>query len=114
MDSQGWDYGQGSAKAADSFEGTRPMTGSSKPIVALTFGDASGVGPELAAKLLTRADVIEAATIVLVGNPWVCLGGRQACCQVLARCEADWALGGGARHMAHRNVPRRIKSSSVP
>jgi 4-hydroxythreonine-4-phosphate dehydrogenase len=43
----------------------------SKPIVAVTFGDVSGVGPELVAKLLARPDIRAAATIVLVGDAWV-------------------------------------------
>ena len=40
-----------------------------KPVVAVTFGDASGIGPELVAKLLARAPA--AANIVLVGDGWV-------------------------------------------
>lgn len=42
-----------------------------KPVVAVTFGDASGIGPELVAKLLARADATSAARIVLVGDAWV-------------------------------------------
>ena len=48
-----------------------------KPVVAVTFGDASGIGPELVAKLLTRADAIAAAKIVLVGDPWVWAEGQR-------------------------------------
>jgi 4-hydroxythreonine-4-phosphate dehydrogenase len=42
-----------------------------KPIVALTLGDPAGIGPELVAKLLARADVVEQARVVLVGDAWL-------------------------------------------
>jgi 4-hydroxythreonine-4-phosphate dehydrogenase len=41
-----------------------------KPVVAVTFGDASGIGPELVAKLLARPEA-DAARIVLLGDAWV-------------------------------------------
>jgi len=48
-----------------------------KPAVAVTFGDASGIGPELVAKLLTRPQVLAAANIVLVGDAWVWAEGQR-------------------------------------
>jgi len=48
-----------------------------KPLVAVTFGDASGIGPELAAKLLARPQALEAARIVLVGDAWVWAEGQR-------------------------------------
>jgi 4-hydroxythreonine-4-phosphate dehydrogenase len=48
-----------------------------KPVVAVTFGDASGIGPELVAKLLTRQDALAAARIVLVGDAWVWAEGQR-------------------------------------
>lgn len=42
-----------------------------KPVVAVTFGDASGIGPELVARLLMRPEALAAAQIVLVGDAWV-------------------------------------------
>ena len=48
-----------------------------KPVVAVTFGDASGIGPELVAKLLTRAEPRAAANIVLVGDAWVWADGQR-------------------------------------
>ncbi len=42
-----------------------------KPVVAVTFGDASGIGPELVAKLLARSEALAAAQIVVVGDAWV-------------------------------------------
>jgi len=47
-----------------------------KPVIAVTFGDASGIGPELVAKLLTRAEALAAANIVLVGDAWVWAEGQ--------------------------------------
>jgi 4-hydroxythreonine-4-phosphate dehydrogenase len=49
----------------------------SKPLIAVTFGDASGIGPELVAKLLTRPEVRDAANIVLVGDGWVWAEGQR-------------------------------------
>jgi 4-hydroxythreonine-4-phosphate dehydrogenase len=48
-----------------------------KPVVAVTFGDASGIGPELVAKLLTRQDALAAARVVLVGDAWVWAEGQR-------------------------------------
>jgi len=42
-----------------------------KPVVAVTFGDACGIGPELIAKLLARPDAKDVATMVVVGDAWV-------------------------------------------
>jgi len=47
-----------------------------KPVVAVSFGDASGIGPELVAKLLARPEALAAAHIVLVGDPWVWMQGQ--------------------------------------
>lgn len=47
-----------------------------KPVVAITFGDASGIGPELVAKFLNRPE-ISAAQIVLVGDAWVWAQGQK-------------------------------------
>ena len=48
-----------------------------KPVVAVTFGDASGIGPELVAKLLARPEARDAANMVLVGDSWVWERGQQ-------------------------------------
>jgi 4-hydroxythreonine-4-phosphate dehydrogenase len=48
-----------------------------KPVVAVTFGDASGIGPELVAKLLARPEAASAAQIVLVGDAWVWAEGQR-------------------------------------
>jgi 4-hydroxythreonine-4-phosphate dehydrogenase len=41
------------------------------PVVALTLGDPAGIGPELIAKLMARADLMSQANVVLVGDPWL-------------------------------------------
>src|SRR5690349_16393623 len=48
-----------------------------KPVVAVTFGDASGIGPELVAKLLARPEALTAANIVLAGDSWVWAEGQR-------------------------------------
>ena len=48
-----------------------------KPVVAVTFGDTSGIGPELVAKLLARPEV-RAAQIVVVGDAWALADGERA------------------------------------
>src|SRR5258708_1446739 len=69
------------------------MSPSTKPIIAVTFGDASGIGSELVAKLLTRPDILAAARIVLVGDPWVWADGRRiANLAPAVRPIADWAM----------------------
>jgi 4-hydroxythreonine-4-phosphate dehydrogenase len=45
-------------------------------VVALTLGDPAGVGAELIAKLLSKADVCSAANIVLIGDPWLWAQGQ--------------------------------------
>ncbi|MDO8249176.1 MAG: 4-hydroxythreonine-4-phosphate dehydrogenase PdxA, partial [Rhodoferax sp.] len=47
------------------------------PIVALTLGDAAGIGPELIAKLLSQPDITAGANIVLVGDPWLWQDGQK-------------------------------------
>jgi 4-hydroxythreonine-4-phosphate dehydrogenase len=59
--------------------------------VAVTFGDASGIGPELAAKLLARPEALAAARIVLVGDAWVWERGQQiAGTSTAVRTIRDW------------------------
>ncbi|MCZ8255664.1 MAG: 4-hydroxythreonine-4-phosphate dehydrogenase PdxA, partial [Polaromonas sp.] len=46
------------------------------PVVALTLGDAAGIGPELIARLLSQPGITEAANIVLVGDAWLWQQGQ--------------------------------------
>jgi 4-hydroxythreonine-4-phosphate dehydrogenase len=49
-----------------------------KPVVAVTFGDACGIGPELVAKLLARPEIKDVAQVVLVGDAWVWADGQRS------------------------------------
>jgi len=48
-----------------------------KPVVAVTLGDPAGIGPELIARLLARRETLEAANVVLVGDPWLWADGQK-------------------------------------
>ena len=48
-----------------------------KPVVAVTMGDVSGIGPEIVAKLLLRSEVQETAQIVVVGDAWAFTEGEK-------------------------------------
>lgn len=48
-----------------------------KPVVALTLGDAAGIGAELVARLLAEPGVTEQARIVLVADEWQWQQGQQ-------------------------------------
>ena len=47
------------------------------PVVALTLGDPSGIGPELIARLLSETDATTRANVVLIGDPWLWSWGQQ-------------------------------------
>ncbi|PXW97605.1 4-hydroxythreonine-4-phosphate dehydrogenase [Sphaerotilus hippei] len=47
------------------------------PVVALTLGDPAGIGAELIARLLARADLVAQANVVLVGDPWLWAEGQR-------------------------------------
>ncbi|MCW5237329.1 4-hydroxythreonine-4-phosphate dehydrogenase PdxA [Verminephrobacter eiseniae] len=47
-----------------------------KPVVTVTLGDPAGIGPELVAKLLSRADLLHLANVVLVGDRWLWKEGQ--------------------------------------
>ena len=46
------------------------------PVVALTLGDAAGIGPELIAKLLSQPDITRGVNVVLVGDCWLWEAGQ--------------------------------------
>jgi 4-hydroxythreonine-4-phosphate dehydrogenase len=52
------------------------MTTQDKPVVALTLGDAAGIGAELIARLLSQPDITANANIVLIGDPWLWQDGQ--------------------------------------
>lgn len=47
------------------------------PVIALTLGDPSGIGPELTAKLLANTDASSLARLVLVGDQWLWEQGQK-------------------------------------
>jgi 4-hydroxythreonine-4-phosphate dehydrogenase len=59
------------------------MKSPSLPLIALTLGDPSGIGPELVAKLLQRTELTARARVVIVGDRWVwdeaCRGVGRPC-----------------------------------
>lgn len=62
------------------------MANSNKPVMALTYGDATGIGPELAAKALQSDEIRQLAKWVLVGDERVFnLGERIAGVQIRYR-----------------------------
>src|SRR2546427_6593962 len=63
---------------------SEPNTSRKTPVVALTLGDAAGIGPELIAKLLSRPGITAQANIVLVGDPWLWQDGQTIAKQTVA------------------------------
>jgi 4-hydroxythreonine-4-phosphate dehydrogenase len=53
------------------------MPVSVKPVVALTLGDPAGIGAELIARLLARAETTSLANVVLVGDRWLWEDGQR-------------------------------------
>lgn len=54
------------------------------PVVALTLGDAAGIGPELMARLLGQPGLTSDANIVLLGDPWLWQDGQTIAKQTVA------------------------------
>ena len=52
------------------------MRNKNLPVVALTLGDAAGIGPELIARLLSQPGVTDQANIVLLGDAWLWQDGQ--------------------------------------
>jgi 4-hydroxythreonine-4-phosphate dehydrogenase len=49
----------------------------SRPLVAVTFGDVSGIGPELVTRLAADTEVRRTARLLLVGDDWALTEGRE-------------------------------------
>jgi len=47
------------------------------PVVAVTLGDPAGIGAELIARLLARAETVAQANVVLVGDRWLWAEGQR-------------------------------------
>ena len=76
------------------------LTTDSRPIVGLMLGDVTGIGAEIAAKMLAMQDLRNVARTVLVGDArHLALGCREAGTEVAFHEvssveEIDWARGG--------------------
>lgn len=67
-----------------------------KPVIAVTFGDASGIGPELVVKLLNLPEARAAAQIIVVGDAWVLAEGEKAAGQSApVQVVHDWKAARG-------------------
>lgn len=55
-----------------------------QPVIALSLGDAAGIGPELIARLLGQPGITDGANIVLVGDPWLWQDGQAIAGQAIA------------------------------
>jgi 4-hydroxythreonine-4-phosphate dehydrogenase len=53
------------------------MSPDGKATVAITLGDPAGIGPELAAKLVARSDLMTLARVVVIGDRWVWEKGQE-------------------------------------
>jgi len=52
------------------------MNTQQNPVIALSLGDAAGIGPELIARLLSQPGITDSANIVLVGDAWLWQEGQ--------------------------------------
>jgi 4-hydroxythreonine-4-phosphate dehydrogenase len=82
-----------------------------KPVVALTLGDAAGIGPELMARLLSRPDITAQANIVLVGDPWLWQDGQSVAKQAVAT-QAVASLA-QVRDRADQRVPAFLAMDTI-
>ena len=60
------------------------MSHSTTPVIALTLGDAAGIGPELMARLLSQPGITDGANIVLIGDAWLWQEGQALANQSVA------------------------------
>jgi 4-hydroxythreonine-4-phosphate dehydrogenase len=60
------------------------MNTQKNPVIALTLGDAAGIGPELIARLLSQPGITDGANIVLAGDPWLWQDGQAVARQNVA------------------------------
>lgn len=87
------------------------MTASIKPVVALTLGDAAGIGPELIARLLGNSDISYNANIVLVGDLWLWQDG-----QTIAKQNVTTQIVGNlgeVRQRANQSVPAFLAVNTI-
>ena len=82
-----------------------------KPVVAVTLGDAAGIGPELIARLLSQPGITDAANIVLVGDAWLWLEGQGTAGQSVAT-QAVHSLA-AVRARADQSLPAFLAVNTI-
>jgi 4-hydroxythreonine-4-phosphate dehydrogenase len=87
------------------------MNEATKPVVALTLGDAAGIGPELIARLLSQPGITAQANIVLVGDAWLWQDGQRiAGLTVATQLVASLA---DVRHRPDQGVPAFLTVTTI-
>lgn len=81
------------------------------PVVALTLGDAAGIGPELIARLLGQPGLSSHANIVLVGDPWLWAEG-QAIAKATVRTQPVGSLA-SVRNRDSTDLPAFLSIDSI-
>lgn len=81
------------------------------PVVALTLGDAAGIGAELIARLLGQDGITRYANIVLVGDPWLWQQGQAIAGQSVAT-QAVMSLS-EVRTRATQHLPAFLAVDSI-
>ena len=82
-----------------------------KPVVALTLGDPAGIGAELIARLLAKAEASQKANIVLVGDRWLWEEGQRIAGVTVATTDIETL--GAARGRADTGLPAFIAVDTV-
>ena len=62
-----------------------PGVTSAKPRIAVLLGDPSGIGPEMAVKLLARQRNLDAARVLLIADPVVLASGERIAGEKIGR-----------------------------
>lgn len=83
------------------------MGRATRPVIGFLLGDASGIGPEIAVKLLSQADTFDEADVLLIGDPSALASGER-----IAGTQLNPLLHEGAA--AWRFEPGRVTFLSLP
>ncbi len=81
------------------------------PVIALTLGDAAGIGPELMSRLLGQPGITAHANIVLVGDTWLWQEGQAIAGQSVAT-QAVNSLA-EVRQRADRSLPAFLAVNTI-
>ena len=89
-----------------------------RPCVALLLGDMTGIGPEIAARVLADGRLADAARSVVVGDARVLAMGMRmrawsstdACVAATSPSEVDWSEPAGPDHRSRQHRSRQIRA----